>query len=817
MAGQVKAARLAGSAVLLVLAVCVYTYPLVLRASTEFPYNSGDPAYVTWHMMWNWRALTGDVAGLADTNILYPVRSTTFFSELVLPPAVPFGIVWAVTGNPILAANVLLMLSLVLDAAAFALLAYRWTGDWVAAVAAALVGAFNPILLPQTAHPQMVMLWWAPMALLAATSYVVRPRLWTGLATIICIWLQFLTSPYVAFYAAFLVGAFLVAELVRHRRRWLGWCLELRSPWPWIHASVFGLVILALFVPPVSAYQEVARVWGAERDLGDVGQFSARPSDFLSVDRSSLYSAILPSDEGERRFEKRLWPGLVPPMLAVAAVVTTRTRPSVEGARIWAAIACVALGYVMALGPRLAVPGWPFDVPLPYQLFYDVLPGFRAMRVPARFGLLAVAGLAILAAYGVAAVRRSQRAPRVAGLVLVALLAAESGRFPLPTSPLVEEFDDVDRQLVDRARGPMAWLPLNAEDPLADYREIARMVHNRNMTPMINGYSGLYPPTYRDLRNLASEEPPETVGTVLAMIGVETVVLDADYVSAREIAAWRTLGTHEAGHRLEVVRLPERPGTAQGIRLEIPNRTLPAGRNVHPGLVLVNESATPWISPQLGRLWTARATWLDHTGRVAVSEDVATWIPTYVPGSGVKPVTLPLRSPALSGSYQLSVAVDGSTAVLGPITAAVDVVGTSVATSGAPGVPLLAEREALFHGASTTAQFGGRLRISGSFLNAGEAVWMDSPSERGPVRIGYRWFRESPDRQVGAGSLIEGRIPIGYDVHPGGRARFDGQTRVPAEVGDYWLQVGPVAEGVTWIPERNGRDGLRISVVGPGA
>src|SRR2546427_625413 len=64
-----------------------------------------------------------------------------------------------------------------------------------------------------------------------------------------------------------------------------------------------------------------------------------------------------------------------------------------------------AVGIVLALGPYLLLPGIR-PIPLPYRLLAAVVPGFSALRVPQRFGVLAALALGSLSGLGLAAARR---------------------------------------------------------------------------------------------------------------------------------------------------------------------------------------------------------------------------------------------------------------------------------------------------------------------------------------------------------------------------------------------------------------------------
>ena len=58
------------------------------------------------------------------------------------------------------------------------------------------------------------------------------------------------------------------------------------------------------------------------------------------------------------------------------------------------------LAFAMSLGPQIYAHGRLVEERNVYSLFYDFVPGFDGLRVPARFAMVVVLGLAALAGCG---------------------------------------------------------------------------------------------------------------------------------------------------------------------------------------------------------------------------------------------------------------------------------------------------------------------------------------------------------------------------------------------------------------------------------
>jgi len=80
----------------------------------------------------------------------------------------------------------------------------------------------------------------------------------------------------------------------------------------------------------------------------------------------------------------------------------------------------------LSLGPSPQVLGRPLDLVSPYRFLWTYLPGLEGLRVPARFAMIVALMLAVLGAFGAAAIARTRHGLVVLG-ILGALFLYESG------------------------------------------------------------------------------------------------------------------------------------------------------------------------------------------------------------------------------------------------------------------------------------------------------------------------------------------------------------------------------------------------------
>jgi hypothetical protein len=158
-----------------------------------------------------------------------------------------------------------------------------------------------------------------------------------------------------------------------------------------------------------------------------------------------------------------------------------------------------AASVLLALGPRIRVFG--HDVfPGPYLALHEWIPGFRGVRVPSRFVIFLMTGLAVLAGLAIARYEKwdpSRRRRRIVLALTAILLVAESVSLPLPLAEVSTLrsfrpiYEDV-RQLPDGAvlvELPMPQ-PLESKASEAVYMYRTRYHGKR----LLNGYSGYTPP-----------------------------------------------------------------------------------------------------------------------------------------------------------------------------------------------------------------------------------------------------------------------------------------------------------------------------------
>ena len=176
--------------------------------------------------------------------------------------------------------------------------------------------------------------------------------------------------------------------------------------------------------------------------------------------------------------------------------------------------ALTAVGVIASLGPEVEVGSTLRLLPLYAQLCLQV-PGFAALRVPGRFGILVTTGLAGLAGLGAAALARRLGRPRWRTVALGALgvvAVLEAWTTPLQLVSVSPEPGPAGAWLAAQpGTDAVLVLPMYAPNTahLESLRLLASTAHWR---PLVNGYAGVFPASYaKDVATLNTFPAPAAV------------------------------------------------------------------------------------------------------------------------------------------------------------------------------------------------------------------------------------------------------------------------------------------------------------------
>jgi hypothetical protein len=491
-----RRAMLASALAYTAIAAAAGRHVLAHPASTVV-HDVGDPVLTAAILHWNAWMLPLTRAWW-QFPIFAPTPDALAFSEPLLGlSVVATPIAWLVR-DPVVASNLVTLLTYPLCGVAAFLLARRVTGSAAAAFLAGLAFAFAPYRAAQLPHVQMLAAFWAPLALLGLHAYDESGR--RG-------WLALFAGAWLLQALANLYSLYLLSALVA---LWVLWFVIVPRRWTQLRDIAVAAIAAALPLAPILyTYLTVHARNGFARSETEAQVFSADLTGLLCASPDTALWGWL---QVGCRPESALFPGLVLTLLAGVAIVALRrdaasARPwprvlrllragvvAVAGLGALGALSVALFGpwrgvlagirisasdvdkpllmlivagamaallspaaldavrrrsvagfylfgafamWLMALGPTVVFMGVPRPVPGPFRLLF-LLPGGGGVRAPGRFWLMATLCLAIVtavAARRLLADRRPWPAAILTAVLSIGLVSDGWGTIPAAPAP----------------------------------------------------------------------------------------------------------------------------------------------------------------------------------------------------------------------------------------------------------------------------------------------------------------------------------------------------------------------------------------------
>jgi hypothetical protein len=514
-------------------------YPLSIHPASQLTSASPDTDLTMWALAWDTHAFTHQPLAIFDANIYYPQHLTLAYSENFIGSALLAAPVLWLTGNPVLAFNLVALVSPVLCGLGAFVLARTLGVSIAGAILAGIVFAFSPARFLRIDQLHLAPIQWIPFCLAYLVRYLDGGRARDLRVAVLFFTLQALTTGHGAVFLVVAVIVLVVYRVVGGAPIAVG--QRVRD---------FGIVGAAALAPTVlmfMPYLIVQREVGLRRNL--MG-WSISWSSFLASP-SHLHAwlwSLFPNARINETAGAYLFPGILPILLAGAALalrqkvpgpsattVATRKRDTIFAALL------TGVGLWLSVGSPIGI--WP----LVYWL-----PGFNLIRVPSRFILLAIVGLAMLAGIGFdrIAVRlgRSRASPaehggtvlaeRILAIVVGVLLVVEFATMPFGIAPYAVDPPAIDRWLATRPTPfTVAEVPLPNPSDLGEWerRESGFMLHSTaHWQKTVHGYSGFRPPLHDQLFDELTRFPSAATIRALTDLSVTYVVVHTDLYAPGE-------------------------------------------------------------------------------------------------------------------------------------------------------------------------------------------------------------------------------------------------------------------------------------------
>lgn len=493
------------------------------------------PLFNAWTIGWNADRLRHGFQGYWIAPIFYPAEDTFAFSEPQPATMVVAPVVW-LTGSAVMGYKCWWWLSLTLNGLAAAWLFKSMDLTWPAQLSGGIAMQLLPIGLQRPDVLQLIPIWgilwfWGGMFLFQkAPSLRNAASLGAALAC---------TFALCVHHALFVSITSMIACLVFVPR------LKERK---FLTGSLTSLIIaFAGILPIVLPIHHVSQQYGFERsESGDLS-LAAVTEDYLAPPTPTFLNWDPFAGKHGRNFN----PGWVRMMLGLAGAACGVLASSHKR---WSLFLFVSglVAYLLSLGGHLAIGEWT-----PWHFLRDYVPGFSQVRNIFRFAWIVQMVTIIFATcmldklwdmFGRGQFTRAQQIMAGCGLavlticVAIEVLPPQYARGGVPDESRHELWTRFIRENSPPGKS-VACFPFSTGREVEDYDMTVRwmLLGLKHGVPIVNGYSGFFPPTYNFLkREVIENSLSADLLPVLATYDVHFIVVANSIISNDKVKQIRS-------------------------------------------------------------------------------------------------------------------------------------------------------------------------------------------------------------------------------------------------------------------------------------
>jgi hypothetical protein len=317
------------------------TWPWILHLR-DAVVDKGDPYMIAWTMWWDFHQTFHNPLHLFDANVFYPYRYTLAFSENDYGIALPFFPLFALGFRPLTVHAIATFVGFAFSGYGSFRLTRTLTDDNKAAWLAGIIFAFIPYRFHLLSHLHYLFAGWLPLVCEALILFARKPSwkrsTWLGAAFLMnaltCV--SWFIMALVPLGLTILFLLFANKNLIRDRAFLVRGALALAGA-------------LLLFSPFLFVYYRVSALYGLRWQPWEFAYNSARPIHWLRSDRrNKLWHDMGAWIAGANK----LFPGLLAPLCALAALTLRQKRSSIANLRRYS---IVALDAIIVLATVVAV------------------------------------------------------------------------------------------------------------------------------------------------------------------------------------------------------------------------------------------------------------------------------------------------------------------------------------------------------------------------------------------------------------------------------------------------------------------------------
>ena len=306
--------RTGHAALLYAVLTVALAYPLARHAADSVLSVNADTDFFLWALSWDTYAFTHHPFSIFDANIFSPQPRTLAYSENLIGSGIFAAPILWLTDNPVLAMNLVALLSCLLCGIGAYVLARRVGVGSPAAVLSGVIFAFAPPRFLRLDQLFLTTIAWVPFGLAYLHTYLDEGNRFDLRMAVFFLTLQALTSGHGAVFLALAAAALVGYRLV------LGEPLALKKRVGDFGAG--GALLLAPVVLIGLTYARVQADMGSKRALAD--WLIVGPTDLLASPtyvHSLLLARLFPDAQINQNAGAYLFPGYLPLLLATLALL----------------------------------------------------------------------------------------------------------------------------------------------------------------------------------------------------------------------------------------------------------------------------------------------------------------------------------------------------------------------------------------------------------------------------------------------------------------------------------------------------------------
>lgn len=397
----------------------------------ELVITSRDRYHFLWNFWWVGKSIASHQNPLTTNLMFYPTGISLGLQTVDFVDGT-FAAGLSVFTGQIAAYNVIILASLILSGFTAFLLARHLTGSWIAGFGAGIIFAYFPQHVYQAffGHPNLTSLEWLPAFLLAIMLTFEKGKYRYAIVAGALLAVLTLTELELLIIALIIALVFLPFYAIRN-------IFSLGKRFLFLLGTTF-FVWLALSGPYIlAAYETLVGGVHSPPPLANALNNAAKPMLYLTPPPNSLFYGtffspsysplspfLLPHAGGPSQWV--IFVGYAALALAAIGVITSKDQ------RRFPFLALAVIAFVISLGPS-ANPS-TLSIQTPYTILYNSIPILHFFRAEARFSILLMLSISVLASMGILSVLHlgekgvgsiQKRRWKLVGLVILAILLLE--------------------------------------------------------------------------------------------------------------------------------------------------------------------------------------------------------------------------------------------------------------------------------------------------------------------------------------------------------------------------------------------------------